>query len=209
MRLGVLGPAEGDLPALARAAQRLLDVDRADRVLYLSDDDALDLVVASWARELVGSDPSEKVLYDRAAARCGLARPAQIDAFVAQERARHRLKVFASLPAAPQRTIEILDGRVVLFVFDKATLDEEDIAAASVLVFGKSTEPLLRRVGSRTFLSPGPIASPHGGRALLDDSDGGMRVRILDASGSVVAEDMLAPARAGAKMKVQGDLGRS
>src|SRR4051794_24384320 len=61
MRLGILGPAHGELAALARAAQHLLDVAKADRVLYLSDDDALDLVVASWARELVGADPSEKV----------------------------------------------------------------------------------------------------------------------------------------------------
>lgn len=202
MRLGILGPAQGDLPALARAAQHLLDDLKADRILYLSDDDALDLVVASWARDLVGSDPSEQVLYERAAARCALASPREIDEFVAHERARHRLKVFSSLPSSPRRTIEILDGRVVLFVFDKATLDEEDIAAASVLVFGKSTGPVIKRVGSRIFLSPGPIQSADGGRALLDDRDGGVRIRLIDAAGHVTAEEVAG--QRVAAMKVQG-----
>jgi hypothetical protein len=202
MRLGILGPAHGELPALARAAQHLLDEERAERVLYLSDDDALDVVVANWARDLVRADPSEAVLYERAAARCALAPPDQIDAFVAHERARLRLKVFSSLPSSPRRTIEILDSRVVLFVYDKATLDEEDIAAASVLVFGKSPTPLIKKVGARLFLSPGPIQAPDGGRAVLDDSSGGMQIRILDASGRVTAEEVVG-AR-GSKMRVQG-----
>jgi hypothetical protein len=202
MRLGILGPAHGELAALARAAQQLVDEAKADRVLYLSDDDALDLVVASWARELVGSDPSEKVLYERAAARCTTATPEQIDQFVAYERARHRLKIFSSLPSSPCRTIEILDGRVVLFVLDKASLDEEDIAAASLLVFGKSATPLIRKVGTRTFLSPGPIQAPDGGRAILDDSGGGVRIQILDAAGKVRLEDVFSAGRAG-KMRVQ------
>src|SRR6185369_15351501 len=93
MRLGVLGPAQGDLPALARGAQHLLDEAHAEKVIYVSDDDALDRVVEGWARDLVGSDPTEGALFDRAA-RCAVATPEVIDAFVASERARLRLKVF-------------------------------------------------------------------------------------------------------------------
>jgi hypothetical protein len=201
MRLGILGPAQGDLPALARGAQHLLDEAHVEKVIYLSNDDALDRVVEGWARGLVGSDPSEGALFDRAA-RCAEAASDAIDAFVASERARLRLKVLVSLPHG-QRTIEILDSRVVLFVFDKGTLDEEDIVAASLLVFGKGAAPLIKKVGSRTFLSPGPIGSDGGGAAVLDDSGGGVRIEIMSAQGVVSARDIVGAAQ-GAKMRVQG-----
>src|SRR5262245_45175511 len=133
MRLGILGPAEGDVLALARRAQLLLDDAEAERVIYAADDDALELVVRGWAQGIVGPNPSEEALFDRAAVGCADANSHEIDEFVARERARLRLRVFESLPEAPNRTIEILDGRVVVFVYDKSNLDEEDIAAASVL----------------------------------------------------------------------------
>jgi hypothetical protein len=173
-------------------------------VIYLADDDALDRVVEGWARGLVGSDPSAEALFDRAV-RCTTAPPDAIDAFVASERARQRLKVLVSLPQG-QRTIEILDGRVVLFVFDKGTLDEEDIVAASLLVFGKSSAPLIRKVGPRMFLSPGPIGSEGGGAALLDDGGGGVRIEVMNARGVVTARDVIGSPQ-GAKMRIQGGSG--
>ena len=108
MRLGVLGPANGDLPGLARAAQRLLDEHKVERVLYVGSDDALDRVVAGWARQIVGLDPSEHALFDRAARRCAAASADDVEKFVDAERARARLRVFTSLPPAPKRTIELL-----------------------------------------------------------------------------------------------------
>lgn len=202
MRLGILGPAQGDVRALARGAQHLLDDGRAERVLYLADDDALDQVVQGWARGLVGADPSAAGLFDRAA-RCAGAIPEAIDAFVASEQARLKLRALVSLPRG-QRTIEILDSRVVLFVFDKSTLDEEDIIAATVLVFGKSPSPVIKKVGPRTFFSPGPLACEDGGAAILDDSGGGMRIEVLNAEGVVTARESLGASIQGAKMKVQG-----
>jgi hypothetical protein len=203
MRLGILGPAQGDLHALARGAQHLLDEAHVEKILYLSDDDALDRIVEEWARGLVGPDPSEGALFARAA-RCAALAPEAIDAFVASERARLRLKVLVSLPLG-QRTIEIMDGRVVLFVFDKGTLDEEDIVAASLLVFGKSAAPLIKKVGSRTFLAPGPIGAGGGGggAAVLDDSGGGVRIELMNAQGEVTVRDVVGSAQ-GAKMRVQG-----
>ncbi|WP_437309760.1 hypothetical protein [Sorangium sp. So ce388] len=201
MRLGVLGPAQGDLPALARGAQHLLDEGHAERVIYIAEDDALDRVVQGWAQSLVGANPTEGALFDRAA-RCAAATPEEIDAFVASERARLRLKVLMSLPSG-QRTIEILDGRVALFVFDKAALDEEDIVAASLLVFGKSSEPLIKKVGPRTFFSPGPIG-PEGGTALLDDGQGGVRIEVMNASGAVTAREIVGASAASPRLRVQG-----
>jgi hypothetical protein len=203
MRLGILGPAMGDMIGLARAAQVLLDEAHAEKVIYLADDGALERVVYSWASEIIGSNPSGEGLFKRAAARCARAAPDEIDHFVEGERARLRLEVFVSLPSGQRRTIEILDGRVVVFVYDKAVLDEEDIAAAQLLVYGKAREPLLRRVGARVFLSPGSIGCPTGGSALLDDGVDGIRIEILGPGGSVTAHDEIGGPRPG-KLRVQG-----
>jgi hypothetical protein len=203
MRLGILGPANGDMIGLARAAQILLDEAHAEKVIYVAEDGALEQVVVSWASEIVGDEPSGEGLFKRAAARCARAAPEEIDQFVEGERARLRLEVFVSLPSGQRRTIEILDGRVVLFVHDKALLDEEDIVAAQLLVYGKSREPLIRRVGSRVFLTPGPIGCPTGGAALLDDGAEGIRIEILGPGGEVTAHDQIGGPRPG-KLKVQG-----
>jgi hypothetical protein len=203
MRLGILGPAYDDVIGLARAAQLLLDEAHAEKVIYLSDDGALDRVVVSWASEIVGENPTGEGLFMRAAMRCAAAAPAEIDHFVEGERARQRLEVFVSLPGGHSRTIEILDGRVVLLVYDKATLDEEDIVAAQLLVFGKAREPLIRRVGPRVFLTPGPIGCPTGGAALLDDGADGIRVEILGPGGVVTATEQIGGPRPGT-LRVQG-----
>lgn len=200
MRLGVLGPAHGDLPGLARAAQQLLDEHAVERVLYVGSDDALDRVVAGWARQIVGLDPSEHALFDRAARRCAAASGEEVEKFVDAERARARLRVLTSLPPAPKRTIELLDGRIVCLLFDKALLDEEDILGASVIVFGKSATPLVRRVGSRVFVAPGTIGVAGGGLAILDDEGGGIRIEVRDGTGQVALSEHVAPV---AKVKVQ------
>ncbi|MEJ7729496.1 MAG: hypothetical protein WKG00_09785 [Polyangiaceae bacterium] len=203
MRLGILGPAQGDLPALARGAHYLLDEARVERVVYLAADDALDRVVASWASEIVGDTQGSGGLLARAAARCAAADPATIDEFVDMERARLRLQVMSSLPS-DRRSIEILDGRVVLFVWDKSTLDEDDIAAASILCFGKSNEAMIKKVGTRIFVAPGPVGGKDGGCAVLDDGDGGVRISILTHDGQVTAKGSVGAPITGAKMRVQG-----
>jgi hypothetical protein len=97
---------------------------------------------------------------------------AEIDQFVAAERRRERLKALKCLPVATSRTIELLEGRVAVLLYDKALLDEEDILPASLLIFGKSREPLVRQVGSRTFVSPGELG-PKSGIALFSNDDAG------------------------------------
>jgi hypothetical protein len=203
VRLGVLGPAYGDLAGLARAAQLLLDGFQAERVIYLGVDDALDRVVGAWASDLVGANPSDVVLFERAARACAKATPEQIGAFVASERARRRLRVFSSLPPPPGRTIELLDGRVAVILYDKANLDEDDIAGASLLIFGKSSHSLIKRVGARTFVSPGKIGSDGGGAAIFDDEGGGLQIRIVDGAGAITETDVIGRLATGVKLKVQ------
>jgi hypothetical protein len=179
-----------------------MDLAQAEKVIYVGNDDALDRVVASWARGIVGANPSDVALFDRAAERCAHGTANDIDDFVAKERALRRLRVLVSVPPG-QRSIEIVDRHVVLFVYDKATLDTEDIGAAHVLVFGKSSEGLIKRVGSRTFVAPGPM-SPNGGLLVLEDVGGNLNVEVRRADGELVATDTHVIGPSAAKFKLQG-----
>ena len=207
MRLGLLGPAGSDLGALGalgRAAEFLLNGARVHRAIYLGNDGALDRAVAAWARKLVGDDPSDDAAWRRAAEIAASGTPDQIDKFVQTERARLRLKSLEALPEQIARTIEMVGDRVAVLIHDKALLDEEDILAANLLFFGKSEGPLVRRIGARWFVTPGPIGSPGGGVAVLDDEQDEIMITIFDSSGRPSQREALSLNRA-TKMRVQGD----
>ncbi|HEY2512795.1 MAG TPA: hypothetical protein VGI39_18140 [Polyangiaceae bacterium] len=204
MRLGLLGPAEGNVDGLTRAAEFLVNVAKVDRAIYLGEDGALDTAVTAWARRLVESDPSDDAAWSRAAQVALRGSPDEIDAFVRRERARQRLRVLEALPPnAGARTIEMIGDRVAVLLHDKAMLDEEDIFGANLLVFGKSPEPLVKKVGTRWFMTPGVIGSAGGGAAVLDDSGEEIVASIYGADGRCSFSEPIAIARA-TKMKIQG-----
>jgi len=197
MRFAVLGPANDDLAALEKGASLLLFELEAEQVVYLGPDDALDRLVLDWARRLVGPDPSEDALWNRARSCCS-ASAEDIDRFIAAERRRDRLKALKCLPGATSRTVEILEGRLAVLLYDKALLDEEDILPASLLIFGKSKEPLVRHVGSRTFVSPGELGEGRAGIALFaDDPNGEVTVSIYEPAGGIIASHVLPTSRTG------------
>lgn len=202
MRLGILGPAQGDLVLMARASQYLLDVAQVDKVVYVGNDDALDRVVAGWAQRIVGAGDVAGGLFERAAERCATGSADAIDAFLEAEHALQRLRVLMSVPNG-QRSIEIIERFIVLLVYDKGTLDTDDIGAAHVLVFGRSREPLIKNIGARTFVAPGAL-SAEGGAAILEETQGTLRIALRSADGKLIAEDQHTLGAAGAKMKVQG-----
>ncbi len=199
MRLGLLGPAGGDVGALGRAAEFLLNTARVHRAIYLGNDGALDRAVAAWARKLVGDDPSDEGAWSRAADIALHGTPQAIDRFVATERARLRLKALEALPEQVARSIEMVGDRVAVLIHDKAQLDEEDILAANILLFGKSDAPLIHKIGPRWFVTPGPIrtgthegARPGtGGAAVLDDEQEEVVVTIYDANGKATQREVL------------------
>ena len=143
----MLGPAEGDLAALARTAELLLNRGKVTRAIYLGADEALEDTVALWAESLVGPDASDKGVWDRAFAVAVEGSPEEIQAFLRSERARLRLKSLESLPPRELRSVEMFGDRVAILVHDKALLDEEDIFAATFLVYGKSEGPLVKKIG--------------------------------------------------------------
>jgi hypothetical protein len=199
VRLALLGSCDGDVAALARAAHASLSALRADRVVYLGGDDALDAVIYGWAELIDALAPLEwqvDTLID--------ASPERLDAAIARERARAKLRVFRTLTGPGIRSIELLHDRVVLLVDDKKLLDEEDLLPATFIVFGKG-EPTIRRVGSRVFLCPGSIAKRTEGIVLLDEGEhtGSVIATLHDVDGNVVQHEVLDTTR-GSKLKVQG-----
>jgi hypothetical protein len=208
MRLGIIGPAKGDVRAVARAVECLLDVVGVQKILYLATDGALDIVTKAWARSLVGNNPNEDSLFARATVRCANASPEAIQSFVLAERARGRLRALTSLPEGNRRAVEFFDGRVTLFMYDKSILDEEDVIGATLFVYGRSAEPKVKRIGSRMFITPGPLGGSQGGLAVLGEGpSGGVRIEIRNIDGSILSEEMLGGSGSmlpGIKMRVQG-----
>lgn len=197
MRFAVIGPANGDLQSLEKAAALMLFQEKAEQVVYLGADDALDRLVLDWARRLVGADPSDEGLWDRAAECCVSASAEIIDRYVEAERRRERLKALRCLPIATSRTIELLEGRVAVLLYDKALLDEEDILPASLLIFGKNREPLVRQVGSRTFVSPGELGPRSGVALFTDEPNGEISVAMYEPEGKCLEAHQLVAPRTG------------
>jgi hypothetical protein len=201
VRLGLLGPANGDLASLARTAEFLLNGAKVARAIYLGADDALEDTVAVWAESLVGPDASDDGVWERALA-VVTGGAEQIDRFLRAERARLRLKSLERLPPQELRTVEMFGDRVAVLIHDKALLDEEDIYSASLLIYGTGETPLVKRIGPRWFLTPGPIGEM-GGAIVLDDSTEELVASVYDAEGSLACTEVLHLARP-AKVSVQG-----
>lgn len=192
MRIGLLGPGESDVEALHEGIEFLLgDVD-VDQVVYLgADDDFLQSTLRAWAVAALGSEDTERAFLDRAAALASEGSPDQIDELLAAEETVRRLRRVRTLPPSPARAVEMLADRILLFVHDKAVLDEEDIANAQLIVYGKSKESHVKRFGARYFLTPGPVTAGRVGVIELED-DGNVSIALFETSGVPVWRETMA-----------------
>ncbi len=200
MRIGLLGPALGDEAALRDAVEFLLGDAGVDQAIYLGEDeDTIERVMHAWAREIFGGEPGQDAFLERAVqlARAGTAE--QIEELLSAEASLRRLAAIRKLPPSPARAVEMIADRIVIAVHDKSILDEEDIANAALIVYGKSDKAELRRFGTRYFLTPGPAAD--GRVALLEvEEDGGVSIALFETSGLPVLREKMA--RRTAKMNV-------
>ncbi len=158
MRIGLLGPADGNATLLREAAEFLLRDYGVDQAVYLGpDDDAVEQVVDRWAQQVMGGGAGENAFLDEAV-RLALTGDAEtIQDLLARDQEVRRLSALRCLPPPPARGVEVIDDKVILFVNDKSVLDEEDIANAFLVVYGRSKACALNRFGPRTFFTPGPL----------------------------------------------------
>jgi hypothetical protein len=202
MRLGFIGPSRGDIAGLRALAELLLFDVGVARVIYLGADDALDRASKGWPERL-GAPVDEAAFLTEAAVLAPDAPAEAIEALLDRDRRLHRLADLAALPPPPARAVEMFDDRVVLMVYDKGVLDEDDVANATAIVWGNSPEAQLRPIGPRAFLTPGWITAPAGPRvAVIERTPDALACALLNRDGKPVVEHRVPLARA-ARVGVQ------
>jgi hypothetical protein len=191
VRIGLLGPSEDDEPGFREAVLFLLGDVEAEQVVYLGTGEFAQRAIERWTIDLGGQDAEERFLV-RAAQLAPSGAPDAIEALLATDAEIARLAAIRKLPPPPARAIEMIDDRMVLFVHDKAILDEEDIANAHLIVYGRASEADLRKFGRRAFFTPGPL---RGGRVgVLEAGGDGISVSLYVLSGAPLWRDSVAQA---------------
>ena len=180
MRLGFIGPAGPDSMALERAAMLLIVDFEVDRVIYLAEDDGLRDFVDRHDTEATGSAIEQDV-----AEAAATGSPADLEAVLRRLRGARYLSKLRVAPRSPTRAMEMLDDRIVLIVRQKASIGEDDVANANLVVYGDANELMFKRFGPRCFFSPGPLSAGHVG--VLDEHSeaGGVALTAVDLSGEI------------------------
>jgi len=192
VRIGLLGPAGGDVDALREAIEFLLGDVEVDQAIYLGNDDAtIDALLARWAEEVFGEEHSDDAFLARAAEVAATGEPDEITGLLHRDAFVRRLARIRKLPPAPARAVEMLGDAIVIAVHDKSILDEEDIANSQLIVYGRSAEAELRRFGTRYFLTPGPLDA--GRVAVLEmEEEGNVTMALFETSGLPVWREAMA-----------------
>jgi len=190
MRIGLLGPADGNAGLLREASEFLIGDAGVDQAIYLGNDDSIDRMVTSWARDIMNGEPTEDQFLASAVEAATDGSAADIERLLVADVAARRLSTIRKLPPPPARAIEMIDDRIILCVHDKAVLDEEDIANANVIVYGRSTGPDLKRFGPRYFFTPGPVTNGKVG-VLESEPDGRLVVALYELTGAPIWREPL------------------
>jgi hypothetical protein len=191
MRIGVIGQAGKSKNDLRKAIELFLADPEIKQVIYLGMDGALDGVVSEWSKENLREDD---FLARGAVLACDGGADA-IEALLGEDRSVQRWSAVRRLPDPPARAIEMLEKWIVLAVHDKAILDEDDVANAHLIVYGKAGEADFKRFGPRSFLTPGPLSKGKVGRLTLRD-DGHLDIDLLDLKGATVLHEEVSPSAA-------------
>lgn len=176
MRLGLIGPAGDDGQLLEQATELLIGPMEADAILYLGIDDAIDEFVER--RRVRATHPVYTQMVDTAIS----GSESDIRSVQRAFRQARDLATIRIVPRPPHRAIEMVDDRIVVVVYDKALLGEDDILSANLVLYGKSGSALFKRFGPRSFFTPGPLADGQLG-LLEEDPESGVILRGLDLGG--------------------------
>jgi hypothetical protein len=203
MRLALLGPPAkpDDIESLRKAAELVLSTLGVERVVYLGDDEKFDKVVAAWSLELAPKGEAGNWDEVRALSKAGGTKEGA-EAWIRREEARIRLRKLEVLPRTTRLSLEMLAMRVAILTYDRDKLTSEDLAEASIVLYGKAASPRARAVGDQWYVSPGPTHS-EGGIAVVEELGEGLRVTFYEPSGKIIGTESLKAAKK-TKFAVQG-----
>jgi hypothetical protein len=185
--IGFVGPARGAEPQLERALTLLAGDPGMRQIVYLGVDDALDQVSERWGARI---DEYQSRVLERAVQLAPEGTAEAIDALLAEPDPGRQATLLRKLPESPKRAVELLDRYVVLAVHDKAVLDEDDIANAHAIAYGRADEPQCKRFGLRGFLTPGPLTHGTVARVSLHP-DGALELSLLRLDGTLLVSEPL------------------
>lgn len=189
MRLGIIGKAQGAENELRTAIELFFRDPQLKQIMYLGDDDLITEMAANLAREQLDEEAFLKRGVELA---CQDGSPQAIERLLEADRQAQRLSLLRRLPDPNACAIEMLEKWIILAVYDKAILEEDDVANAHVIVYGEAPEPAFKRFGPRSFLTPGPLSKGCVASIVLRP-DGGLDLALLDLQGTPVLSESVSP----------------
>ncbi len=205
MQIGLVADSRGDLDALQRACDLLLEKG-ADRFFFLGgfwydvdeliarrrnalrggreygDDDFLSDVLTFLEKK---SDEQQGTVAHRL-------RKDEAEKFASMfARVPDRDSLAYRDPAVSRVLVELIGDRIACLVADKADLGREDIERATFLVHGASAEPAVVQIGARFFVTPGSLQAKTPSCALLSSTKDGVGFTAFDLSGRELRREAL------------------
>ncbi len=166
MRIGLASDSYGNVEALERAFDRLVEAE-VERIFFLGGRYADVQAVLDQKRaglERGRPVPPADDLGFLEAVEGALRRHAEGDPQDELRRLEGRIVRVASRACpeyqrdrAPRKVFEMVSGHICCLVHDKSELTRDDIANATVLFHGNSGHPALVAIGPRVFVTPGHL----------------------------------------------------
>lgn len=166
-----------------------------DRIIYLS---------TQPLQQMLGDDFAGDGFWEQAAKVVPEGTPKQILDLVARRAVWQHAQAVESLPEKG-RTSDMLACGFVEIVATKTSLSKDDMASASVVVFGDSARPVIQKLGGRLLVSPGASKRPDSGTVLLSDTRKGTQVQLFDTGGKCIRSATLVPNNRNAQLTVKGE----
>ena len=186
MKIGVVGPTE-DVDGCRAALLMLLRDHAVDQAVFLGTDAVLDGAVEGLGEALERA--REQAFLDEAVRTAETGTPDAIRALLEADDRSVGLGAVRKIPAPPARAVELVGDRIVLWIHDKALLDEDDIANASLIVHARSERGEVRRFGKRAFATPGPLTGGH--LLVIEPGAEGLVVSLVGLDGRVELREAL------------------
>jgi hypothetical protein len=186
VKIGVVGPTE-DVDGCRAALLMLLRDQGVDQAVFLGTDAVLEGAVEGLGEALERA--RDQGFLDEAVRVAESGTPDAIRALLEADERSVGAGAVRKIPAPPARAVELVGDRIVLWIHDKALLDEDDIANASLIVYARSEQSEVRRFGKRAFATPGPLTGGH--LLVIEPGTAGLVVSLVGLDGRVELREAL------------------